>query len=136
MAGIEAQLGALTPRQGNFAGSLTYGSGANVTNSFAGSPTYGELVPVSQTDGSGNWVGPSGPSGNTQQAGPTPEQIKLQQDEQTRQALKGNVGGIIQGLTGIYDQLYGAINSGVGEAGQRLQERYTKETGALGDTFN
>ena len=91
-----------------------------------GNPTYYQ-----------NQIIQSQPATNTnQQTGPTPEQIKLAQDEQTRQTLKGNVGGIIQGLTGIYDQLYGAINSGVGEAGQRLQERYTKETGALGDTFN
>lgn len=74
--------------------------------------------------------------GVTSPSGPTPEQLKLQQDEQTRQTLRGNVSGIIQGLTGLYDQIYGAINSGVGEAGTRLQERYTKETGALADTFN
>lgn len=64
------------------------------------------------------------------------EAKKAAEDEVTRQNLRSNVNGIIGGLTGIYDQLYGAINSGVGEAGIRLQDRYAKETGALGETFN
>lgn len=95
-----------------------------------------------QTDGFVQGLGENPyPTGDTNTApAKTAEQIaterKLAEDEATRQSLKGNIGGIIQGMTGIYDQLYSAINSGVGEAGTRLQDRYTKETGALGDTFN
>jgi len=80
-----------------------------------------------------SWVLGASDTAAQQQA--AAEAAKAAEDERTRQTLKSNISGIINGMSGIYDQLYGAINSGVGEAGTRLQDRYAKETGALGEQF-
>lgn len=57
-------------------------------------------------------------------------------EEAQRGQLRGEIGGGIQNLQNVYNQLYGDVTGAATGQRQALEQRYGRETQALGEQFN
>lgn len=119
------------------------------------SPYQGGRIPISKPAAAKPAAAP-GPYGNDlpfigageiQQpvapAAPTADQLYAQQlaqqraqEEAQRGQLRGEIGGGIQNLQNVYSQLFGDITGAATGQRQALEQRYGRETQALGQQFN
>lgn len=126
-------------------------------NAFIGSnpsPYQGGRIPLAQQAqnlASGSGGGTQAPPAAVQQpAGPpalSAEQIyanqlaqqaaaQARQEEAQRNQLRGDIGSNIRNAQNVYSQLYGDITGAATGQRQALEQRYGKETQALGEQFN
>lgn len=97
-------------------------------------------TPYYQAAGGG---GGGGGGGNIQTAAQLAAQRAAQEaaqraaeEEAQRQQIRGTIGGLIDQALGVYDTLYGNVRGAAQSQRKLLEDRYSKETGALTDQFN
>ena len=69
------------------------------------------------------------------QQGPSPEQIAVQQQAAQRSSLQKGIQKLVGDAMGVYDSLYGNLNTAAASQRQALESRFSRETGALGEQF-
>lgn len=61
---------------------------------------------------------------------------KAAEEEAKKTQLRGSISGLIDQAMGVYDTLYGNVRNAATSQRKALEDRYSKETGRLGDQFN
>lgn len=114
-----------------------------------GGATTTQLQPTStlsvmQPAATGQMLQPAGPTGvaptpmqsaPVMPAGPSPEEIAAQQQAAQRSSLQKGIQKLVGDAMGVYDTLYGNLNTAAASQRQALESRFAKETGALGEQF-
>lgn len=108
--------------------------------------SYGNDLPFTGAGAvvaAGNAGGVQNLAGLQQPAALTAEQIYAQQlaqqraqQEAQRGQLRGEIGGGIQNLQNVYSQLFGDVTGAATSQRQALEQRFGRETQALGEQFN